>query len=125
MAELPSISVVIPCYNGAAFLAETLGSIAGQTYPPLEVIVIDDGSMDDSAAIAGRFGPLVRVVRQANQGESVARNRGIDEAKGDWIALLDADDVWEPAKLERQMAVALGSHAHSRASTQTCTCWTA
>ncbi len=101
-----SVSVIIPCYNGAAFLSETLKSALGQTMPPMEIIVIDDGSTDDSAAIAEAAGVQVRVIRQSNQGESVARNRGIDEAKGEWIAFLDADDLWLPHKLERQLAVA-------------------
>jgi len=99
-----TVSVVIPCYNAAPFLGETLESALAQTHSPLEVIVIDDGSTDDSAAIAESFGPPVRVIRQENQGESVARNRGMDEARGEWIALLDADDVWKPQKLERQTA---------------------
>jgi glycosyltransferase involved in cell wall biosynthesis len=99
----PTISVVIPCYNGARFIRETLESVRAQTRPVLEVIVVDDGSTDDSAAIAESFGPLVRVIRQPNQGESVARNRGIDEAKGDWIAFLDADDLWLPEKNEKQL----------------------
>ena len=101
-----SVSVVIPCYNGAPFLRETIESALAQTSPPLEILVIDDGSTDESAAIAESFGPPVRVVRQHNQGESVARNRGIDEARGEWVALLDADDKWEPSKLMRQMEVA-------------------
>jgi glycosyltransferase involved in cell wall biosynthesis len=99
-------SVVIPCYNAAPFLRETLDSVLAQTCAPLEVLVVDDGSTDESAAIAESYGPPVRVIRQANQGESVARNRGIDEARGDWIAFLDADDVWKPEKLEKQLAVA-------------------
>ncbi len=99
-----TISVVIPCYNGAKYLRETLDSVLVQTHPVLEVIVVDDGSTDDSAAIAESFGPPVRVIRQPNQGESVARNRGIDEARGDWVAFLDADDLWEPEKLARQLA---------------------
>jgi glycosyltransferase involved in cell wall biosynthesis len=102
----PTISVVIPCYNGARFLRETLASVLSQTYPAHEVILVDDGSTDDSAAVAESFGPPVRVLRQTNQGESVARNRAIDAALGEWVALLDADDVWEPQKLERQMDVA-------------------
>jgi len=69
------------------------------------VIVIDDGSTDDSAAIAASYGEPVRVLRQENQGESVARNRGLDEARGDWIAMLDADDTWKPEKLEKQIKV--------------------
>lgn len=98
-----SISVVIPCYNAAPFLRETLDSVLNQTRPAMEVIVVDDGSTDDSAAIAESYGPPVRVICQENQGESVARNRGMDEAQGDWIALLDADDRWLPHKLERQL----------------------
>ena len=105
-APAPTVSVVIPCYNGAAFLRETLDSVLAQTHAPLEVIVVDDGSTDDSAAIAESYGPPVRVIRQRNQGESVARNRGIDEARGDWIAFIDSDDVWKPGKLERQLAAA-------------------
>ena len=98
----PTISAIIPCYNGAAFLRETLESVLSQTLPVLEVIVVDDGSADDSGAIAESFGPIVRVIRQSNQGESVARNRGIDEAKGEWIAFVDADDLWSPEKLRLQ-----------------------
>jgi glycosyltransferase involved in cell wall biosynthesis len=97
-----AVSVVIPCYNGANFLRDTLRSVLAQTLPPLEVIVVDDGSTDDSAAIAESFGPPVRVFRQPNQGESVARNRGIEEARGDWVAFLDADDLWLPEKLAEQ-----------------------
>jgi glycosyltransferase involved in cell wall biosynthesis len=111
MVERVAISVVIPCYNGARFLRETLESVARQTYPADEVIVVDDGSTDASAAVAASFGPPVRVLRQANQGESVARNNGIAAAAGDWIALLDADDLWAPTKLERQVqAVADSPH---------------
>ena len=107
-APRPTVSVVVPCYNGARFLRETLASALAQPHAVLEIIVVDDGSTDDSAAIAESFGPPVRVIRQANQGESVARNRGIDEAKGDWIAFLDADDVWVPEKTERQLAAVAG-----------------
>ena len=98
----PSISVVIPCYNAAAFLRATIESILGQTQPVLEVIVVDDGSTDDSARIAESFGPPVRVIRQPNQGESAARNRGIEAAAGEWVAFLDADDLWLPTKVELQ-----------------------
>ncbi len=106
-----TVSVVIPCYNASPFLRETLDSVLNQTHPPLEVIVVDDGSTDDSAAIAESYGPPVRVVRQENQGESVARNRGIDDAKGDWVAFLDADDVWKPEKLDLQMEE-IGNTSH-------------
>jgi glycosyltransferase involved in cell wall biosynthesis len=98
-----TVSVVIPCYNAEPFLRETLDSVLGQTFPALEVIVVDDGSTDQSAAIAESYGPPVRVIRQSNQGESVARNRGIDESIGDWIAFIDADDLWLPEKIESQL----------------------
>jgi glycosyltransferase involved in cell wall biosynthesis len=102
----PRVSVVIPCYNAALFLAETIRSALGQTCAPAEVIVVDDGSTDDSARVARSFGPPVRLVCQPNQGESVARNRGVEEAAGEWVAFLDADDVWEPNKLELQWRAA-------------------
>lgn len=104
----PAISVVIPCYNAGAFLAEAIDSVLGQTYAPAEVIVVDDGSTDDSAATAAGYGAPVRVIRQANRGESTARNRGMDEARGEWVALLDADDVWEAGKLEAQIEAVRG-----------------
>ena len=98
----PRVTVVIPCFNAARFLRETLESALNQSHAPIEVLVIDDGSTDQSAAIAASYGPPVRVISQTNQGESVARNRGIEEARGSWIAFLDADDIWLPEKLERQ-----------------------
>jgi len=100
-----TVSVVIPCYNGADFVHDAVRSAIEQTHAPLEVIVIDDGSSDNSAEIAAAFGPPVRVLRQPNQGESVARNRGMEEARGSWIAFLDADDLWRPRKLESQLAL--------------------
>ncbi len=102
-AMRPVISVVIPCYNAEEFIEETILSALNQTFPPREVIVIDDGSTDESATIAASINPKVRVISQKNQGESVARNLGFVEAAGDWIAFLDADDVWEPTKLEEQV----------------------
>ena len=112
----PAVSVVVPCFNAAPFLRESVGSALAQTRPPLEVIVVDDGSTDDSAAVASAMGASVRVIRQDNRGESAARNRAIDAARGDWIAFLDADDVWRPTKLERQVAAAadgiLGVHTN-------------
>ena len=117
MSRHSHVSVVIPCYNGAQFLRETLESALAQTHPPLEVIVIDDGSTDDSAVIAESFGEPIRVIRQENQGESVARNRGIDEAKGEWIAFLDADDLWDKRKLELQLM-----HLQECAGSIACVC---
>ena len=97
------MTVVIPCFNAARSLRATLESALNQSHAPIEVLVIDDGSTDQSAAIAASYGPPVRVISQTNQGESIARNRGIEEARGSWIAFLDADDIWLPEKLERQI----------------------
>ena len=98
-----TISVVIPAYNAAHFLPRSLASAFAQTLPPHEVIVVDDGSTDSTAAIAEQLG--ARVIRQANAGQATARNTGIKAATGDWIALLDADDWWAPQKLARQAEV--------------------
>jgi glycosyltransferase involved in cell wall biosynthesis len=95
----PTVSVVVPCFNGEAYLAAALGSALEQTHAPLEILVIDDGSTDGSARLARSFGSSVRVICQENQGESVARNRGFELAEGDWVAFLDADDLWHPEKL--------------------------
>ena len=103
MAPRPDVSVVIPCYNCAAYLASAIESALEQTRPALEIIVVDDGSADESPEIARSYGSPVRVVSQSNRGVSAARNRAIDLASGDWIGFLDADDVWAPDKLERQL----------------------
>lgn len=98
-----SISVVIPAYNSSKFIAQTLQSVLGQTFPATEILVIDDGSTDDTATIAERFGPPVRVIRRPNARQAASRNFGVAEATGEWVAFVDADDIWEPNKLERQM----------------------
>ncbi len=102
----PTVSVVIPVYNGEPFLWEALESVAWQTRPVLEIIAIDDGSTDRSARILECF-PGVTILRQANAGVAAARNAGIAKARGEIIALLDADDIWTPDKLERQVAALL------------------
>ncbi len=99
------ISVIVPCYNAARYLDEALRSACQQWPRPDEVIVVDDGSTDDSSAITDRFGEPVRVVRQQNLGISEARNRGLALATGDVIAFLDADDVWTADSLMRRAAV--------------------
>ncbi len=98
----PFVSVVIPAYNAAAYLAETLASVRAQTYHSYELIVIDDGSSDATLEIAARYG--ARCLRQSNRGASAARNEGIRKARGQYVAFLDADDLWAPSKLERQAA---------------------
>jgi glycosyltransferase involved in cell wall biosynthesis len=99
----PRFSVVIPTHNRAADLVKAVRSVWDQTYPAHEIIVVDDGSTDDTAQVAKSLaegGPAVRYLRQTNQGAAAARNRGIRAATGDWIALLDSDDTWLPRKLE-------------------------
>jgi glycosyltransferase involved in cell wall biosynthesis len=98
------VSIVIPSHNVGPFVHETIASVLAQTHPVHEVLVIDDGSSDDSAAVAEAFGAPVRVIRQANAGVSATRNRGMRAASGDFVALLDGDDVWEPDKIARQVA---------------------
>ncbi len=101
------VSVVIPAYNAASHLAEALQSVSAQSAPPGEVIVVDDGSTDATADIARSFG--ARVITLANKGPSAARNAGVQEAGGDFVAYLDADDVWAPDKLAVQLR-ALAAH---------------
>jgi glycosyltransferase involved in cell wall biosynthesis len=105
----PTISIVTPCYNAARYLRETIRSVLKQTLPPAEMVIVDDGSTDDSAEIAESYGTPVRVIRQANQGESAARNRGIREARGDYLLFLDADDLLEQEALERLATAVDGS----------------
>jgi glycosyltransferase involved in cell wall biosynthesis len=102
MNSLPSISVIVPVYNGDRYLQEAIQSVLDQTYPAQEIIVIDDGSTDESAAIARQFSS-VKVITQGQQGEAAARNHGIELATGEFIAFLDADDRWMPTKLENQV----------------------
>jgi len=98
------VSVIIPAYNYGRYIAEAIDSALAQTLPPLEVIVVDDGSTDTTAEVLAAYGDRIVVIRQPNQGVAAARNRGISVARGDTIAFLDADDIWKPRKLELQMA---------------------
>jgi glycosyltransferase involved in cell wall biosynthesis len=99
----PLVSVVMPVHNGQAFLAQAVESVLAQTYQPIELIAVDDGSTDSSRDILASFGSQIRVVRQANAGVSAARNQGIAHANGDYIAFLDQDDWWLPEKVARQV----------------------
>lgn len=96
------VSVVIPVRDAERYLGEALGSVAAQTRPADEVVVVDDGSRDGSVAVAERFGARVLRTERPGSGSAAARNRGIEAASGDLLAFLDADDLWEPDKLERQ-----------------------
>lgn len=99
-----SVSVVIPAHNAERYLGEAIGSALGQTVAPLEVVVVDDGSDDRTAEVARGFGDHVRCHSQAQGGIGAARNRGVELARGDYIAFLDSDDIWLPSKLELQLA---------------------
>jgi glycosyltransferase involved in cell wall biosynthesis len=98
------VSCIIPCYNAERFLGEAIESVIAQTLSPAEIIVIDDGSTDGSAAVAARYADRVKYLRQENAGPAAARNRGIELTHGNFVAFLDADDLWHPEKLERQAA---------------------
>jgi glycosyltransferase involved in cell wall biosynthesis len=102
IGEHPLVSVIIPVYNGTRYLRAALESVFAQTYRPFEVIIVDDGSVDDSGVIAQSF-PDVHYIHQANQGVASARNNGIDAARGEFLAFLDQDDLWKPEKLKLQV----------------------
>jgi hypothetical protein len=97
----PVVSVVVPLYNGAAYIGETLTSIQRQTHPSMEVIVVDDGSGDDGPDLVRAHPIGARLVEQAHLGVAVARNHGLSLARGRWVAFLDQDDLWHPSHLER------------------------
>jgi glycosyltransferase involved in cell wall biosynthesis len=104
MRDDPLISTIIPVYNGERYLAEAIESVLAQTYRNIEIIVVDDGSTDGSAEVAKYYGSPVQYYIQTNSGAGAARNRGIGLAQGNFLAFLDADDLWMPDKLELQMA---------------------
>lgn len=99
----PKVSVIIPTYNCASMIAQCLDSVLNQTFKDFEVIVIDDGSTDDTERVIAPYKNRITYIRQVNQGAAAARNRGIKEARGDYIAFLDSDDLWFPDKLEKQI----------------------
>lgn len=111
--EFPVVSVIMPAYNAAAFVAESIESVLGQSYPAFELIVVDDGSSDDTAAIVERYAQAdarVQLIRCRNSGKpSIARNTGIERATGDYLSFLDSDDLWHPERLARTVA---GMRAH-------------
>ena len=104
----PSVSVVIPAYNVASFIAETLESVFAQTWTDFEVLVINDGSPDTAAleSTLAHYAHRIRYVVQKNGGPSSARNHGIQIAAGKWVAFLDGDDLWDPTFLQSQMELA-------------------
>jgi glycosyltransferase involved in cell wall biosynthesis len=98
------VSVVIPLYQSERFISETIKSVLGQTFPDFELIVVDDGSSDRGPAlVAAMDDPRIRLIRQENRGLAGARNSGVRHARGDYVAFLDADDLWTPTKLQRHV----------------------
>ena len=106
--ERPLVSVIIPVYNGARHLGAALESVFAQTYRSFEVILVDDGSVDDSGVIAQSF-PEVRYIHQTNRGVAAARNNGIEAARGEFFAFLDQDDLWTTEKLQIQIEYLLSN----------------
>jgi glycosyltransferase involved in cell wall biosynthesis len=105
-SENDTIAVVIPVYNGAGFLRATLDSVLGQSVQPTEIIVVDDGSRDESAQITASYGEKVRTIHQENRGQASARNTGARAARSTWIALLDQDDLCLPERLRKTLDAA-------------------
>lgn len=104
-----SVAAIIPTYNCAGFLPAAIASVRAQTVPMAQIIVVDDGSTDNTAEVVNQLGSDIRYIQQQNAGPSAARNVGIRAAETEWVALLDADDLWLPDKTERQLAL-LESH---------------
>ncbi|KAB0666489.1 glycosyltransferase [Oryzomonas japonica] len=104
---MPKVSVVITCYNYGKYLDYCLGSVLGQTFKDIEIIVIDDGSSDNTEEVMSTYvkNPLVSYIKQENKGQAAAKNVGVRQAQGDFVAFLDADDLWDNNKLEMQMAL--------------------
>jgi glycosyltransferase involved in cell wall biosynthesis len=109
--ETPAITVVIPAYNAAEFLREAIESVLAQTVSPREVIVVDDGSEDQTPEMTASFAPRVKYIRKQRGGPASARNVGISAARGEWIAFLDSDDLWKPNLLESLVRTASRTHA--------------
>jgi glycosyltransferase involved in cell wall biosynthesis len=115
MSDSPLVSVVVPAYNHAAYVGETLRSIASQSYPQIEIVVVDDGSRDATANIAeetlASCGRTHRLIRQSNQGAHVALNRGLAEATGEYLTILNSDDLFLPERVARLVGAARASQA--------------
>lgn len=119
---MSKVSVVIPCYNRAQYIRQTLENVLGQSRPPDEVIVVDDGSTDESAQIVSGFGQRLRLFQQKNQGPGAARNRGLEESSGDYVWFMDSDDLASPCHLAHKLSaleftgadIAYGSWIRSR-----------
>jgi glycosyltransferase involved in cell wall biosynthesis len=113
------VSVIIPTFNRARTIERAVNSVLGQSWEPIEIIVVDDGSADRTTDILAAYGDKIRLIRQENQGPSAARNTGIQAAKGEIISFLDSDDSWLPEKMERQVRLL---QATESAGIQCCVC---
>jgi glycosyltransferase involved in cell wall biosynthesis len=100
----PRVSVIVPAYNGVEYLSDAVESVLAQSYRSFEIVIVDDGSTDASPHLIESFGSAVRSFRQENGGTGRARNRGVEAARGELLAFLDQDDVWDHAKLDLQVA---------------------
>ena len=100
-----TITCVIPVYNGARYLDEALDSVLAQDVDGLDIVIVDDGSTDDTPAVLDGYGDRLRVIRQDNAGPAAARNRGVEAATGTYVCFQDADDLWVPGRLQRQLAI--------------------
>jgi glycosyltransferase involved in cell wall biosynthesis len=103
LKKTPIVSIVIPTYNRAWTLSQAIDSVLNQAYCNRELIVVDDGSTDHTKALLATYGEKIKIILQENRGVSAARNRGIEMASGEYIALLDSDDIWLPEKIESQI----------------------
>src|SRR5256714_5565574 len=106
MTRIPHVSVVVTTYNQAAFIGAALESVLAQTFSDSEVIVVDDGSTDDTSEVVRSFGSRLTYIRQRNQGVAASRNTGVAATRGELVAFLDGDDLWEPDKLAAQVSAA-------------------
>lgn len=102
---MPKVSVIIPSYNRANYISEAIDSVLNQTYQDFEIIVIDDGSTDNTKEVLSKYDNKIRYLYQKNSGASAARNLGINKAIGEYISFLDADDIWLPFKLKSQIDI--------------------
>jgi len=113
-SDRPLVSAIIPAFNAAAVIERTVGSVIAQTYPAMEILVVDDGSTDETSSIVKNLATddsRIRLLQQENKGVSAARNLGIKYARGKYIAPLDAGDIWLPEKIEKQVEVFRASPA--------------
>ncbi len=102
---MPKVSVVIPTYNRGRYIAATINTVLNQTFKDFEIIVVDDGSTDDTRKELEQFGPKIQVITQLNSERAISRNNGVKNSTGAYIAFLDSDDFWSPDKLEKQVEV--------------------